>query len=100
MIVSEDSLIRRYPLISYFSLCFLIAWSVWIPVGILAPDKPALTLPGAWAPTLGLLLLAIGFNVLLGGSPPAIEAIADDSVDPDGGSGIGPVSANSVDKRG
>jgi len=97
-------------------MCFLIAWSVWIPVGIFAPDIPTLTLPGAWAPTLaallitlftegrsgvknllrgllkwrvgvrfyvfaifvtlGLLLLAIGINVLLGGSPPGIEAIA------------------------
>ena len=114
--MNKVSLVRRYPLLSYFSMCFLIAWSVWIPAGILAPDMPALTLPGAWAPTLaallitffteglsgvknllsgllkwrvgvrfyvfaifvtlGLLLLAVSFNVLLGGSPPGIEAIA------------------------
>ena len=109
-------LIERYRLICYFFLCFLIAWSIWIPVGILAPKAAALTLPGAWAPTLaallitlitdgragvrallrgllkwrvgvglyafaifgmlGLALLSVGLNVLLGGSALEIGGVA------------------------
>jgi membrane protease YdiL (CAAX protease family) len=38
-------------------LTFLIAWSIWLPLGIFAPHKVLLTLPGAWAPTLSALIL-------------------------------------------
>ncbi|MFC1651351.1 hypothetical protein ACFL2X_07250, partial [Candidatus Latescibacterota bacterium] len=48
---------RDYLLVSYFVLCFIIAWSIWIPAGILAPGTTVLVLPGAWAPTIAALLL-------------------------------------------
>lgn len=103
-------------LIRFFALSFLIAWAVWIPVGLLAPEQTALMLPGAWAPTiaallltwsssggsgvrellralvkwrvgvryylfaifvvLGIALLAIALDALLGGTPPALADIA------------------------
>ena len=44
-------------LLRFFGLSFLIAWGVFIPVGILAPEKTFLVLPGAWAPTIAALLL-------------------------------------------
>lgn len=50
--------LRRYPLVSYFALCFIMAWSVWIPAGVWAPHAAALVIPGAWAPTIAALLLA------------------------------------------
>lgn len=48
---------KSYSLVSYFALCFIIAWSVWIPAGILAPGATALAIPGGWAPTIAALLL-------------------------------------------
>ena len=109
-------LIERYPLISYFFLCFIISWSIWIPAGLLAPNMTLMLLPGAWSPTiaallitlitegrtgvrvllrgvlkwrvgagfyafaifgmLGVALLSVGLNVLLGGSSFEIESIA------------------------
>ena len=43
-----QSLFKRHPITSYFLLSFLLAWAVWIPVGLFVP-KPvtALILPGA-----------------------------------------------------
>ena len=49
--------LHSYSLVSYFTLCFIIAWSVWIPAGILAPDTTALAIPGAWALPVAALLL-------------------------------------------
>ena len=103
-------------LVRFFGLSFLIAWAVWIPVGIFAPEKSALLLPGAWAPTiaallltwsssggsgvrellrgfvkwrvgvryylfailgvLGIALLAIALDGLLGGTPPSLAEVA------------------------
>ena len=53
----KDTLPRGYLLVSYFVLCFIIAWSVWIPAGMLKTRTTALVLPGAWAPTIAALLL-------------------------------------------
>lgn len=50
-------ILHRFPLTSYFALCFIIAWSVWIPAGIWASHTTALVIPGAWAPTIAALLL-------------------------------------------
>jgi membrane protease YdiL (CAAX protease family) len=49
--------LKQYPVPAFFLLTFLIAWSLWIPLGILAPGNILLTLPGAWAPTLSALIL-------------------------------------------
>ena len=57
MTVDQGSLLRRHPLASFFSLSFLIAWAVWVPAGLLAPEAAALVLPGAWAPTLAALIV-------------------------------------------
>ena len=102
--------------VRFFGLSFLIAWAVWIPVGIFAPEQSALILPGAWAPTiaallltwssaggsgvrellrgfvkwrvgvryylfaifaaLGIALLAIALDGLLGGTPPSLADVA------------------------
>jgi membrane protease YdiL (CAAX protease family) len=44
--------------ISFFALSYAIAWTVWILIGILAPDLlTTLSLVGAWAPTLSAILL-------------------------------------------
>ena len=51
-------MLLRYPIVSYFILSFAIAWSVWIPVGMLvAEPSVAVVLPGAWAPTIAAVLL-------------------------------------------
>ena len=49
----------RYPILSYFVLSFVLAWSVWIPAGLYAPDTLLLAIIGGWAPTLAALLLTI-----------------------------------------
>ena len=53
----KPRLLHRYPLIFFFALCFLLSWSIWIPVGILNPESVLLVLPGAWVPTLAALLI-------------------------------------------
>ena len=53
----KDTLPQYYLIVSYFALCFIIAWSIWIPAGMFAPDTTILVLPGAWAPTIAALLL-------------------------------------------
>ena len=51
-------MLLRYPIVSYFIMSFAIAWSVWIPVGMLvAEPSVAVVLPGAWAPTIAAVLL-------------------------------------------
>jgi len=58
MTSSIRNLIGEHPVSAFFVLTFLIAWLIWIPTGLFAPDLlPALTLPGAWAPTLSAVLL-------------------------------------------
>lgn len=51
-------MLLRHPIVSYFILSFAIAWSVWIPVGMLITEPSvAVVLPGAWAPTIAAVLL-------------------------------------------
>lgn len=51
-------LLKRHPITSYFLLSFLLAWAVWIPVGLFVPQAAtAYILPGAWAPTISALVL-------------------------------------------
>jgi membrane protease YdiL (CAAX protease family) len=50
--------VKQHPLISFFILSYAIAWTVWILIGILAPNLlPTLSLIGAWAPTMSAVLL-------------------------------------------
>ena len=49
--------LRNNPIPAFFALTFVIAWSIWLPIGILSPGQVLLTLPGAWAPTLSALIL-------------------------------------------
>lgn len=50
--------INEHSLSSFFISSFFLAWIIWIPVGILKPTLlPALSLIGAWAPTLSAILL-------------------------------------------
>ncbi len=51
------NLLKRNPVPAFFVLTFLIAWSLWIPLGVFAPGNILLTLPGAWAPTLSAIFL-------------------------------------------
>ena len=49
---------RQHPLFAFVLLTFVLAWSVWLTVGLLAPAvTTALILPGAWAPTIAALAL-------------------------------------------
>lgn len=48
---------KTYSLVIYFALCFIFAWSVWIPAGMLAPDTTSLAVLGGWAPTVAAVLL-------------------------------------------
>jgi len=54
-------LVEKHPLVIYFILTYLIAWSIWIPAGILAPGATALAITGGWAPTIAALLIT-GLN--------------------------------------
>jgi len=47
----------KNPVPAFFALTFGIAWSLWIPLGLLVPDNYLLSLPGAWAPTLSAIIL-------------------------------------------
>ncbi len=50
--------ITSHPLVAFFALTFALAWSIWIPVGLLAPDLLLVAaLPGAWAPTLSAVFV-------------------------------------------
>lgn len=57
MFTSLSNWLRKNPILAFFALTFVIAWSIWLPLGILAPEKVLLTLPGVWAPTLSALIL-------------------------------------------
>jgi hypothetical protein len=45
------------PIPAFFALTFVIAWSIWLPLGLFAPEQALLSLPGAWAPTCSALIL-------------------------------------------
>jgi len=57
MYSSVTNWLKDNPIPAFFVLTFLIAWSIWLPLGILAPENILLTLPGAWVPTLSALIL-------------------------------------------
>lgn len=48
---------KQQPTYAFFTLTFVIAWSIWIPLGIFMPEQILFTLFGAWAPTLSALIL-------------------------------------------
>ncbi len=49
--------LKRNPIPAFFVLTFVIAWSLWLPLGLLAPENVLFTLPGAWSPTISALIL-------------------------------------------
>ena len=49
--------LKQNPILAYFGLTFLIAWAIWLPLGILAPEQTLFTLPGAWSPTISAVIL-------------------------------------------
>ncbi|MGZ9223514.1 MAG: CPBP family glutamic-type intramembrane protease, partial [Anaerolineales bacterium] len=50
--------VKNSPITAFFVLTFVIAWSIWLPVGLLAPQYFLLTvIPGAWAPSISAVLL-------------------------------------------
>lgn len=52
--------LKDRPAPAFFALTFLLAWGLWVPLGLLAPQHYLLSLPGAWAPTVsGLLLIGL-----------------------------------------
>jgi CAAX protease family protein len=57
MSTALSSWLKNNPIPAFFALTFIIAWSLWLPLGILAPEETLLTLPGAWAPTISALIL-------------------------------------------
>lgn len=57
MFKSIQQWMRQYPIPSFFILTFLIAWSIWLPLGFLAPKQIFLSLLGAWAPTISAVIL-------------------------------------------
>jgi len=57
MLTSIVTWMKNYPVPAFFISTFIIAWSIWLPLGFFAPDLILLTLPGAWAPTISALIL-------------------------------------------
>lgn len=64
---------KKYPIPIFFLLTFLLSWTLWLPVGLLAPKLFLLTvIPGMWAPTISAILLTglaegkAGIRVFLG----------------------------------
>jgi membrane protease YdiL (CAAX protease family) len=58
MISNLVSVLKARPRIAFFVLTFVIAWSIWLPVGLLAPKYFLLgVVPGAWAPSVAAILL-------------------------------------------
>lgn len=52
------ALAKEHPTPSFFTLTFLIAWSIWVPVGLFATQYfIASVISGAWAPTLAAIIL-------------------------------------------
>ena len=64
---------KKYPIPTFFLLTFLLSWTLWLPVGLLAPKLFLLAvIPGMWAPTISAILLTglgegkAGIGVFLG----------------------------------
>lgn len=64
---------KKYPIPIFFLLTFLLSWTLWLPIGLLAPKLFLLTvIPGMWAPTISAILLTglaegkAGIRVFLG----------------------------------
>lgn len=57
MITRFTHWLKENPILAFFVLTFISAWSLWLPLGLLAPENYVLTLPGAWAPTLAAIIL-------------------------------------------
>lgn len=49
--------LKQNPVPAFFVLTFLIAWSLWLPLGIFASEHYVLSLPGVWAPTISAFVL-------------------------------------------
>ncbi len=49
--------LKQNPIRAFFALTFVIAWSLWLPLGIFAPENYLLSLPGVWAPTVSAFIL-------------------------------------------
>jgi membrane protease YdiL (CAAX protease family) len=47
----------NHPIPAFFVLTFSIAWAIWLPLGLFAPEQPLASLPGAWAPTISTFIL-------------------------------------------
>ena len=57
LIVSFSNWFKQNPVPAFFVLTFVIAWSIWLPLGIVAPENVFLSLLGAWAPTVSAIIL-------------------------------------------
>ena len=57
MFSSTRDWMKSNPVFAFFALTFLVSWSIWLPLGIYLPEQAALSLPGAWAPTISAVLL-------------------------------------------
>lgn len=57
MIASILNWLSKNPIAGFFALTFFLAWSIWLPLGLLSPDNYILALPGAWAPSISALFL-------------------------------------------
>lgn len=57
MFTSISNWFRNHPVPAFFLLTFAIAWSLWLPLGLFAPEHYLWSLPGAWAPTISALIL-------------------------------------------
>jgi len=57
MLTSLSNSLKNNPIPAFFALTFVIAWSIWLPLGLLAPEYILLTLLGAWAPTISAIIL-------------------------------------------
>ena len=50
--------LEKHAIPAFFALSFAIAWAIWIPTAVLAPQRLAVAvLPGAWAPSLSAVIL-------------------------------------------
>jgi CAAX protease family protein len=58
MFISVSNWLKNSPLTAFFVLTFVIAWSIWLSVGLLAPQYFLLAvILGAWAPSISAILL-------------------------------------------
>jgi membrane protease YdiL (CAAX protease family) len=50
--------IQKHPVVAYFLMVYVLAWLIWIPVGIHTGGvSPAAVLLGAWAPSISAFIL-------------------------------------------